>query len=152
KASLIGSIGVIMQSFGFAEAMDKLGIERRIIAAGENKSLLDPFMPIDPKQREYVQGLVNEIHQQFVTSVKQARGARLKETPDMFSGLIWNGTRAIELGLADELGSVDYVAREVIKAEEVVDFTPEENIAERVARRFGAVIGDRLVLALRGGR
>ena len=151
KASVVGSIGVIMEGFGFTEALEKIGVERRIVTAGENKAFLDPFEPFDPGQRAYVQELLNDVHQQFIASVKQGRGARLKETPEMFSGLVWNGQRAIELGLADELGSLDYVAREVIKAEEVVDFTPEDNIAERVARRFGASVGAQLGLALRNG-
>jgi protease-4 len=144
KASVIGSIGVIMEGFGFTGAMDKVGVERRIVASGANKAFLDPFEPVDPEQRQYVQGILDDIHQQFIAAVKKGRGARLKETPGMFSGLIWNGQRAIELGLADELGSLDYVAREVIKADEVVDFTPEDNIAERVARRFGAALGGQL--------
>ena len=151
KASVIGSIGVIMEGFGFTGAMDKLGVERRIVASGTNKAFLDPFEPVNPEQREYVQGILDDIHQQFIAAVKEGRGARLKETPGMFSGLVWNGKQAIELGLVDELGSLDYVAREVIKAEEVVDFTPEDNIAERVARRFGAALGGQLGMMVRSG-
>jgi len=149
KASMIGSIGVIMEGFGFTEALEKIGVERRIVTAGENKAFLDPFAPLDPKQRAHLQEMLDDVHQQFIASVKQGRGERLKEAPEMFSGLVWNGKRAIELGLADELGSIDYVAREVIKAEEVVDFTLEDNIAERVARRFGASVGAQLGLTLR---
>jgi protease-4 len=141
KASLIGSIGVIVDGFGFVGAMDKLGIERRALTAGENKAFLDPFQPLAPRQKEYAEQMLTEIHQQFIAAVKEGRGSRLKESPELFSGLVWNGKRGVELGLADALGSVGFVAREVIKAEEVVDFTPAENIAERVARKFGATLG-----------
>jgi len=149
KASVIGSIGVIMEGFGFTGAMEKVGVERRVITAGENKAFLDPFEPVDPRQRTYVQGMLDDIHQQFITAVKDGRGERLKEQPGMFSGLVWNGKRAIDLGLADALGSLDHVAREVVKAEEIVDFTPEDNLAERVARRFGATLGGQIRMALR---
>jgi protease-4 len=149
KASVIGSIGVIMEGFGFTGLMEKAGVDRRVITSGENKAFLDPFEPVKPAQREYVQTLLDDVHKQFIEAVKAGRGERLKEEPGMFSGLVWNGKRAIELGLADELGTVDYVAREVIKAEEVVDFTPEDNIAERVARRFGAALGGQIGLTLR---
>lgn len=150
KASIVGSIGAIMEGFGFTGAMEKLGIERRVVTAGESKSFFDPFLPLDPKQREYVQGMLDDIHQQFIAAVKDGRGARLKDEPAMFTGLVWNGNRAIELGLADGLGNLDYVAREVVKAEEIVDFTPEDNFAERVARRFGAVLGAEVAGRLRG--
>jgi protease IV len=140
KASLIGSIGVIIDGFGFVGAMDKLGIERRALAAGENKTFLDPFSPLSPQQRDYAQKMIAEIHQQFIAAVKAGRGARLKESPELFSGLVWNGARGVDLGLADALGSVDYVAREVIKAEDVVDFTVKENLTERLARKFGATL------------
>jgi protease IV len=145
KGSIIGSIGVLMDGFGFTGLMDKLGIERRLLAAGKNKGFLDPFSPIREDQQKYAETMLDEIHQQFITVVRQGRGKRLKETPDLFSGLLWVGTRSVELGLADGLGSVDYVARELIKAEEIVDFTPRENIAERVARRFGAAMAETLV-------
>jgi len=141
KASLIGSIGVIIDTFGFVGAMDKLGIERRALTAGENKDFLDPFAPITQKQRDYAQGMIDEIHQQFIAAVKAGRGDRLKDSPELFSGLVWNGSRGVDLGLADGLGSVDYVAREVIKAEDVVDFTVKENIGERIVRKFGAALG-----------
>jgi protease-4 len=144
KASLIGSIGVIIDGFGFVGAMDKLGIERRALAAGENKTFLDPFSPLSPQQRDYAQKMIAEIHQQFIAAVKAGRGARLKESPELFSGLVWNGARGVDLGLADALGSVDYVAREVIKAEDVVDFTVKENLTERLARKFGATLGKSL--------
>ena len=134
-----------MDGFGFTGLMDKLGIERRLLAAGENKGFLDPFSPISETQQEYAETMLDEIHKQFITVVREGRGKRLKETPELFSGLLWVGTRSVELGLADALGSVDYVAREVIKAEDIVDFTPRENIAERVARRFGAAMAETLV-------
>src|SRR5213592_904102 len=144
KASLIGSIGVIIDGFGFVGAMDKLGIERRALAAGENKTFLDPLSPMTQQQRDYAQNMIAEIHQQFIAAVKAGRGARLKESPELFSGLVWNGARGIDLGLADALGSVDYVAREVIKAEDIVDFTVKENLTERLARKFGATLGKSL--------
>ena len=145
KGSIIGSIGVLMDGFGFTGLMDKLGVERRLLAAGENKSFLDPFSPVRKPQVQYAESMLDEIHKQFITVVRQGRGERLKETPETFSGLLWVGARSVELGLADGLGSVDYVAREVIKAEDIVDFTPRENIAERVARRFGAAMAEMLV-------
>ena len=145
KASLVGSIGVIISSFGFVDTMKKLGVERRAYHAGDNKDFLDPFQPENPVHKEHAQKILGEIHQQFIQVVRQGRGKRLKETPDLFSGLLWVGTRSVELGLADALGSVDYVAREVIKAEEIVDFTQHESIAERVARRFGTAMADTLV-------
>ena len=145
KGSIVGSIGVLMDGFGFTGLMDKLGIERRLLAAGENKGFLDPFSPIRDSLVQYAETMLEEIHKQFITVVRQGRGNKLKETPELFSGLLWVGTRSVELGLADALGSVDYVAREIVKAEEIVDFTPRENIAERVARRFGAAMAESLV-------
>jgi protease-4 len=142
KASLIGSIGVIIDGFGFVGAMDKLGIERRAITAGANKAFLDPFSPLTAPGRDYAQQMIEEIHQQFIAAVKAGRGTRLKESPDLFSGLVWNGARGVDLGLADGLGSIDYVAREVIKAEDVVDFTVKENLTERLTRRFGATLAN----------
>ena len=141
KASLVGSIGVIMDGFGFVGALDKLGIERRALTAGDNKAFLDPFSPMSPKQKEYAQQMLGEIHQQFIAAVKAGRGGRIKDSPELFSGLVWNGTRSIDLGLTDALGSVRSVARDVVKAEDVVDFTVQENVAERVARKFGAAVG-----------
>ena len=145
KGSIMGSIGVLMDGFGFTGLMDKLGIERRLLAAGKNKGFLDPFSPMREDQVEYANSMLQEIHQQFINVVRQGRGKRLKETPELFSGLVWVGPKSIELGLADALGSVDYVAREVIKAEDIVDYTPHENVAERLARRFGAAMADSLV-------
>jgi protease-4 len=141
KASIVGSIGVVMDSFGFTGLMDKLGISRRMITAGSNKGMLDPFSKEDPKQVEMVQTMLNEIHQQFITVVKAGRGDRLKETPDLFSGRVWNGEQAVKIGLADGFGTVDTVARDVFKAPNVLDYTMKENFAERVAKRFGAEVG-----------
>jgi protease IV len=138
KGSLVGSIGVRMDSFGVVGLMEKLGIERRLITAGKNKALLDPFLPLEESHRQIAVDLINEIHGQFIAAVREGRGKRLKETPDMFSGLIWSGAKSVELGLADGFGSLDYVAREVIKAEDIVDYTQKDNLAERFARRFGA--------------
>lgn len=145
KASLIGSIGVLMNGFGFTGTMEKLGVERRLLAAGENKGFLDPFSPLNDTQKEYAQKMLGEIHDQFIDVVRKGRGKRLKETPDMFSGLVWVGQKSIELGLADAIGSAEQVARDVIKAEEIVDFTPRENVAERFAKRFGAAAAESLV-------
>ncbi len=144
RASLVGSIGVLMDGFGFSGVLNKLGVERRLLTAGDNKGFLDPFSPLDPKQRAHAQQMLNDIHAQFIEVVKRGRGDRLKADPQIFSGLIWTGERSIELGLADGLGSVEYVAREVIKAETIVDYTPRENIAERVVRRFGAASAEAL--------
>ena len=148
KASVVGSIGVLMDGFGFTGAMDKLGIERRLLTAGSNKGIGDPFTPLGEPQRAYLQATLDQIHQQFIAVVKEGRGERLKETPDTFTGLFWNGEEAIKLGLADHLGSLDYVAREVVHAEDIIDYTPKENIAERFAKRFGASIGAGAVRAL----
>jgi protease-4 len=145
KGSIIGSIGVLMDGFGFTGTMEKLGVERRLLAAGKNKGFLDPFSPIHDEQIAHAEIMLNDIHQQFIAVVRQGRGKRLKETPDMFSGLLWVGQKSIDLGLADALGSLEYVAREVIKAEDIVDFTQQENIAERFARRFGAASAETLL-------
>jgi protease-4 len=149
KASLVGSIGVLMDGFGFAGTMEKLGVERRLLTAGANKGMLDPFSPQNEKHKAYAQAMIDQIHQQFIKVVKDGRGKRLKETADTFSGLFWNGEEAVRQGLADKFGNLDYVAREVIKAEEVIDYTPKENVAERLAKRFGASIGEGAVRALR---
>jgi len=142
KASIVGSIGVLMDGFGFTGLMDKLGVERRLLTAGDNKGFLDPFSAQSDKQRAFAQTMLNQIHQQFITVVKNGRGQRLKETPEMFSGLFWSGQQAVELGLADQLGSLEYVAREVVKAEEIIDYTRRDNVAERLAKRFGAAMGE----------
>ncbi len=138
KASLVGSISTPMDGFGFTGAMSKLGVDRRLLTAGENKGFLDPFSPPNPRQAAIAQKMLDEIHLQFITVVREGRGKRLKETPDMFSGLVWTGQKSIELGLADGLGSVDSVARDVVKAENVVDYTLHEGFADRLAKRFGA--------------
>ena len=148
-ASLVGSIGVVIDGFGFVGSMDKLGVERRALTAGENKGFLDPFSPLPDRQREYAQAMLADIHAQFVAAVRDGRGTRLRETPETFSGLVWNGQRAVELGLADAVGSVDSVARDVIGAEELVDFTPREDLPSRLARRFGAEAGRVAVRTLR---
>lgn len=147
KASIVGSIGVLMDSFGFTGLMDKLGVERRLLTAGENKGFLDPFSPQSDKQRAFAQAMLNQIHQQFIAVVKAGRGKRLKETPEMFTGLFWNGQQAVELGLADHLGNLDYVAREVIKVEEIIDYTRRDNVAERLAKKFGAALGEGAIKA-----
>ncbi len=149
KASIVGSIGVLMDGFGFTGLMDKLGVERRLMTAGENKGFLDPFSPQTDKQRAFAQTMLDQIHQQFIAAVKTGRGARLKETPETFSGLFWTGQQAVEMGLADQLASLDYVAREVIKAEELVDYTRRDNVAERLVKRFGAAMGEASVRALK---
>ena len=141
KASLVGSIGVIMGGFGFTGAMDKLGIERRAYTAGDNKDFLDPFVPENPQHRAHAQKMLDEIHEQFIKTVRQGRGQRLKETPDVFSGLVWTGEKSVELGLADGLGSAEYVAREVFKAEKIVDYTVEENYFEALSKRLGTSFG-----------
>jgi len=149
KASLVGSIGVLMDGFGFTGLMEKLGIERRLMTAGANKAMLDPFSPQDEAQRAYIQTMLGEIHTQFIEVVKKGRGDRLKENGDTFSGLVWNGQQAVALGLADGLGNLDYVAREIVKAEEIVDYTRRENVGLRLAKRFGASMGEGMFLAAR---
>ena len=149
KASIVGSIGVLMDGFGFTGLMDKLGVERRLMTAGENKGFLDPFSPQTEAQRKHAQFMLNHIHSQFIAVVKKGRGDRLKETPEMFSGLFWTGQQAVELGLADELASLDQVARDVVKAEEVVDYSRHDNVAERLVKRFGAAMGEGAWKAMR---
>lgn len=141
KASIVGSIGVVMDGWGATGLMDKLGIERRVLTSGENKAFLDPFSPLDAKQKEHALGMLKDIHEQFIDVVKKGRGKRLKEDPSLFSGLMWTGAKSVELGLADGFGTVEQVARDVIKAEDILDFTEKENIAERFAKRFGASVG-----------
>ncbi len=141
KASIVGSIGVLMDGFGFTGLMDKLGVERRLMTAGENKGFLDPYSPQTDKQREFAQSMLNQIHVQFIDVVKAGRGQRLKETPETFSGLFWSGQQAVESGLADQLGNLNFVAREVVKAEKIIDYTRRENVAERLVKRFGMAVG-----------
>ncbi len=138
KASIVGSIGVLMDGYGFTEVMKKVGVERRLMTAGENKGMLDPFSPVNPKQQAFAQSMLNEVHEQFKNVVRLGRGSRLKETPEIFSGLFWSGDQSIKLGLADALGSADYVAREVIKQEDIVDYTNKETVVDRFAKKLGA--------------
>ena len=147
KASIVGSIGVLMDGFGFTGTMDKLGVERRLLTAGENKGFLDPFSPQEPAHKQHAQLLLNDVHKQFIDVVRKGRGKRLKESPELFSGLMWTGSRSIELGLADALGSVEYVAREVIKAEEIRDYTIKPSLTERLARQFGTDMAEGLARA-----
>ncbi len=148
KASIVGSIGVLMNGFGFTGLMDKLGVERRLLTAGENKGFLDPFSPQSEEQRAVAQTMLGEIHQQFIDVVKKGRGERLKAEQELFSGLVWSGQRSIELGLADHLGNLEHVAREVVKAEDIVDYTQRENVAARLAKRFGAGMGEGAMRAM----
>ena len=148
KASIVGSIGVLMDGFGFTGLMEKLGVERRLMTAGVNKGFLDPFSPQTETQRVFAQAMLDQIHQQFIDVVKAGRGDRLKEDAETFSGLFWSGQKAIELGLADQLGTLDFVAREVVKAEEIIDYTRRENVAERLVKRFGAAIGEGAMRAM----
>jgi protease-4 len=152
KASIVGSIGVIMDGWGFTGTMEKLGVDRRVLVSGENKAFLDPFSPVDDAQKKHAQSMLDDIHKQFIDVVRKGRGKRLKESSDIFSGLLWTGARSIELGLSDGFGSVDFVAREVIKAEDIVDFTQKENLAERFAKRFGAAMAGALVKVLGQGQ
>jgi len=145
KASMVGSIGVLMNGFGFTGVMEKLGIERRLLTAGENKAFLDPFSPTNIEQEKYARKMLGEIHRQFIEVVRQGRGQRLKEDPEIFSGIMWTGEKSVELGLADAMGSADYVAREVIKAEHIVDYTTREGFAERFAKRLGGVTAEALI-------
>ena len=147
KASIVGSIGVLMDGFGFTGLMDKLGVERRLMTAGENKGFLDPFSTPTKPQKAHAQQLLNQIHQQFIAVVREGRGDRLKETPETFSGLFWSGQQAIEIGLADGYGTLDSVARDVVKAEDIVDYSRQDNVAERLAKRFGAAMGEAMVKA-----
>jgi protease-4 len=152
KASIIGSIGVIMDGWGFTGTMEKLGVERRALTSGENKAFLDPFSPVDDKQKRHAQSMLDEIHKQFIDVVRKGRGKRLRESSDIFSGLLWTGARSIELGLSDGLGSVDFVAREVIKAEDVFDYTKKQDFTERFAKRFGAAMAGALAKVLAQGQ
>lgn len=150
KASIVGSIGVLMDGFGFTGTMEKLGVERRLMTAGENKAILDPFSPLKEEEKQFVQQMLDQIHQQFIDVVREGRGARLKDNPQIFSGLFWTGETSIELGLADALGSSEFVAREIIKEDNIVDFTVHDSLADRLAQRFGASIGASLMSKLTG--
>ncbi|MFM2343521.1 MAG: hypothetical protein RLZZ210_129 [Pseudomonadota bacterium] len=148
KASMVGSIGVLMDGFGFNRIIDKVGVDRRLYTAGKNKGMLDPFSPENPEHKVYIHEMLNGIHQQFITAVKNGRGARLKETPDTFSGLIWNGDNAVKNGLIDGLATADIVARDIIKQEEIVDYTVQEGLADRLAKQFGAAISSKIDIKL----
>lgn len=151
KASIVGSIGVLMDGFGFVGLMDKLGVERRLMTSGSNKGMLDPYSPRDPQQEQMAQAMLDQIHEQFIGVVREGRGKRLKESENTFSGLFWNGQQAVDQGLADHLGSLDQVAREVVKAEDIVDYTQREDLTERLAKRFGAAVGAGAVDSMRSG-
>ncbi len=138
KASIVGSIGVLMDGYGFTEVMQKVGVERRLLTAGDNKAMLDPFSPVNPKHQQLAQAMLNQIHEQFKTVVRRGRGNRLVEDSETFSGLFWSGEQSIKIGLADAFGSADYVAREVIKQEEIVDYSYQDSVVDRFAKRLGA--------------
>lgn len=138
ESSLVGSIGVLMNGFGFTEAMQDFGVERRLLTAGEHKGMLDPFSPMSEFDKAHAKEMLDELHKNFIEVVKQGRGDRLSDDPELFSGLYWSGRRAIELGLADEIGSAGYVAREVVGESKIVDFTPKDAPLERLADRLGA--------------
>ena len=150
KASIVGSIGVLMDGFGFTGTMEKLGVERRLLTAGESKGFLDPFSPQNEQHKDHAKQMLGEVHAQFIDVVRKGRGKRLKETPDMFSGLMWSGARSIELGLADGYGTVDSVARDVFKASDVRDFTVKQNLAEKFAKQFGADMAESMANVLTG--
>ncbi len=152
KASIVGSIGVIMDGWGFTGTMEKLGVERRALSAGENKAFLDPFSPVDEGQKKHAQSMLDDIHKQFIDVVRKGRGKRLKESPEIFSGLLWTGARSVELGLSDGFGSIDFVAREVIKAEDIFDYTKKQDFTERIAKRFGAAMAGTLASVLTQGQ
>lgn len=151
KASIVGSIGVLMDGFGFTGLMEKVGVERRLLTAGENKGFLDPFSPQNIRQKEYAQQMLGEVHQQFIDVVRKGRGQRLKETPETFSGMFWVGSKAVAMGLADDFGTVDSVARDIIKAENLVDYTQTEGLPERVLKKFGVAIGRGVVKSMLDG-
>ncbi len=145
KASLVGSIGVVGSSFGFVDTMKKLGVERRMFTAGEHKGFLDPFSPLDETEQAFWQGVLQVTHNQFIATVREGRGDRLQETAELFSGLIWSGEQALEMGLIDGLGSAGFVAREVIGEDNIVDYSQQLNPLQRVVRQLGASMGDAIV-------
>jgi protease IV len=149
QASIIGSIGVIMNGFGFTHVMEKLGVERRLLTAGTHKAMLDPFSPENQQESKHMQTLLDQVHQQFITAVKLGRGDRLKETPEMFSGLVWTGEQGVNLGLADGFGSVDSVARDIIGTDETVNFTQNERLIDRLAGKFGASFAHAISTAIK---
>jgi len=146
--SIVGSIGVLFNSFGAVDAMQKIGVERRLITAGSHKGMLDPFSPLKDEERAHLKGMLTELHENFINVVKKGRGKRLKETEDMFSGLFWSGKQSIALGLADEIGTTSGIARDIIKAKELVDFTQHEDVIEKIAKKMGASMGEMMLKAL----
>ncbi len=150
QSSLIGSIGVLMDGFGFVDVMQKLGVERRLLTAGAHKAMLDPFSPPKAEETQYMQGLLDQVHQQFINAVKAGRGDRLKETPEMFSGLVWTGEAGVKLGVADGFGTKDYVAKEIIGAEKLVDFTQQGRLIDKITGKFGASFGQAIGSLIQG--
>jgi protease-4 len=150
ESSMIGSIGVLMNGFGFVNVMEKLGIDRRLLIAGKHKALMDPFSPMKQDETVHMQALLNEVHEQFITAVRTGRGDRLVETEDMFSGLVWTGAQGVKLGLADGFGSVDSVARDIIGTKNKLNFTPQEKLIEKIAGKLGASFGQALGSAVSG--
>jgi protease-4 len=151
KASVVGSIGVLMDGFGFTELMKKIGVERRLLTAGKNKGLLDPFSPISPEQKAHVQSLLQQIHEQFIAVVRQGRKGRLHETAQTFSGLVWTGQEAVTQGLVDQLGGLDFVVREIVKTPDWVDYTPHDNVVDRISKQLGKAMGQVVVNRLENG-
>jgi len=149
-SSLVGSIGVLMDGFGFVDGMQKLGVERRLFTAGAHKAMLDPFSPSKDDETQYIQGLLNQVHQQFIGAVKAGRGDRLKENPDMFSGLVWTGEEGVKLGIVDGVGNQDYVAKELIGAETQVDFSRQEHLLDKIAGKLGASFGQTIGSLVQG--
>jgi len=149
-SSLIGSIGVLLDGFGFVDGMQKLGIERRLLTAGSHKAMLDPFSPPKEDETRFMQVLLDQVHQQFISAVKTGRGDRLKETPDMFSGLVWTGEAGVKLGIADDFGNEDYVAKKIIGAERRVDFTQQGRLIDKLAGKLGASFGQAIGSLLQG--
>ncbi len=149
KASLIGSIGVRLDSFGFDKLIEDLGIERRLLTAGENKGILDPFSPLEPSERDFLLSVLDQLHEQFIAAVKTGRGDRLNGGDEIFSGLFWNGEQGVELGLVDGLGSSSYVARELIGAETIVNFTKKRDLLDRFAERIGTELAGAILQQMR---
>jgi protease-4 len=150
KASLVGSIGVRMDGFGFVEAMNKIGVERRLLTAGDNKALLDPFTPTKSAQVEHLRSMLDNVHQQFITAVKNGRGDRIKDQADIYSGLVWSGEQALDIGLIDALADERSIARDIVKTEKIINFTPQDDLFSRVAGKLGASIGDSVTKVFQG--
>jgi protease-4 len=152
RASLVGSIGVLMDGFGFTGTMEKLGVERRMYTAGQSKGFLDPFSPVQRRDVAHVNAILEDIHRQFIEVVKRGRGDRLVGGDELFSGLVWTGEQSIRIGLADELNDLHGVARDVIGAETLIDYTPSQDILSRFADRLGASAARELAVQVRGWR